>query len=123
MINGRVAILRIVTCAIGGVVFPLLLFSFIPYASGLDARVFGYEAHVWDSYAFLPAMGLPFPFILSIVGIGALLGLLPGIAWAIDHRSAAAASDEEVERLSKRFSEILESGKLTSEPQEGKSTG
>ena len=88
MINGRVAILRIVTCAIGGVVFSLLLFSFIPYASGLDARVFGYEAHVWDSYAFLPAMGLPFPFILSIAGIGALLGLLPGIAWAIDHRSA-----------------------------------
>ncbi len=37
MINGRVAILRIVTCAIGVVVFPLLLFSFIPYASGLDA--------------------------------------------------------------------------------------
>ena len=88
MINGRVAILRIVTCAIGGVVFSLLLFSFIPYASGLDARVFGYEAHVWDSYAFLPAMGLPFPFILSIAGIGALLGLLPGIVWAIDHRSA-----------------------------------
>ena len=88
MINGRAAILRIVTCSIGGVVFLLLLFSFIPYASGPDARSFGYEAHVWDSYAFLLAMGLPFPFILSIAGFGALLGLLPGIAWAIDQKSA-----------------------------------
>ena len=122
MINGRVAMLRIITCVIGAEFFPycfLALFHthrvLMPEypAMRLMYGILMLSCQLWDYHFHLScrllALGL---FSASCRGS---LGRL-----TIGRRGG---SDEEVERLSKRFSEIFESGKLTSEPQEGKSTG
>ena len=95
MINVRAAILRIITCAIGGSVFALMLLNFIPFALRTNTFAMAHESgiaysgnHAWDPDAFLYAIGSPFPTLLAIVGSGAFIGLLPGIAWAIDQKSA-----------------------------------
>ena len=95
MINRKVALLRILTCAIGGSVFALLLLNFVPFALRTDTFAMAHksaieysEYHAWNPDAMLYAMASPFSSLLAIVGIGAFLGLLPGIAWAIDQKSA-----------------------------------
>ena len=81
MINVRAAILRIITCAIGGVVFLFVLHQFFPlYWIYLEHGV-----HYSSEFLGIGSYFLP---VLAIVGIGALLGLLPGIAWAIDQKPA-----------------------------------
>ncbi|MDE0298573.1 MAG: hypothetical protein OXN17_08080 [Candidatus Poribacteria bacterium] len=72
MIERKAAMLRIVTCAVGGAVFLLLLVQLFPF--GLIHP---------DDGAY--AESAP---VLFIFGVGAFLGLLPGIAWAIDQKSA-----------------------------------
>ena len=86
MINGRAAVIRIVTCMIGGIVFILVLRNFAPFESGPHAIIWVITSGVWDYRDINPDL-LPRPF-WGIVGFGALLGLVPGIAWAIDHESA-----------------------------------
>ena len=90
MIDRKAALLRVVTCAIGGAVFLLVfvvLRSFINDVSGPYQVVSGFRAHVWGYNFVYPVGALPRPF-WGIVGVGVLLGLLPGIAWAIDQKSA-----------------------------------
>ena len=77
MIDRKAALIRVITCAIGGAMFLLVfvvLRSFIHDVSGPYQVVSGFRAHVWG-YNF-------------VYPVGALLGLLPGIAWAIDQKSA-----------------------------------
>ncbi len=72
MIERKVAMRRIVTCAVGGAVF-LLLF----------AQLFPFGLIYPDDSAY--TVNAP---VFFIFGVGAFLGLLPGIAWAIDQKSA-----------------------------------
>ena len=95
MVNGRAAILRILTCSIGGAVFGLLLLNFVPFAPRTNTYAmlnkFGiaYSGNdPWEHDAFLHVMGSPVPTLLLMAGIGAFIGLLPGVAWAIDQKSA-----------------------------------
>lgn len=81
MINGRVAILRIITCAIGGIIFFMVLHQFFPF----NWRYYEHGVHYSGAFS---GIGPHFPPILAVIGIGALFGLLPGIAWAIDQKSA-----------------------------------
>lgn len=85
MIDRKAALLRMVTCMIGGIVFILVLRSFIPLEAGPYAIIWRFEALGWDPHH--QSFGVSRPF-WRIVGFGALLGLLPGIAWAIDQKSA-----------------------------------
>ena len=87
MVNVRAAVLRIITCAVGGAVFLLVLRSFLPIESGPNALLWGFNARVWDYNSVYPVSAPPRPF-WGVVGVGALLGLLPGIAWVIDQKSA-----------------------------------
>ena len=78
MIDRKAAMRRIITCAIGGAVFLLLFVQLFPFSLiHHDASVSG----AGGAYA----ENAP---ILFIFGVGAFLGLLPGIAWAIDQKSA-----------------------------------
>ena len=77
MIDRKAALLRVITCAIGGAVFLLafvVLRSFINKVSSPYEIVPCFRAHVWG-YNF-------------VYPVGALLGLVPGIAWAMDQKSA-----------------------------------
>ena len=74
MINGRAALLRIVTCVIGSGIFLLLSLLFFPINWDSHGNVWVSGVHLSGSRPY----GLS---ALEIVGIGALLGLLPGIAW------------------------------------------
>ena len=78
MIERRVATLRIITCAIGGAVFLLLFVQLFPFNWFIpDASVSG------GGGAYAENAPILFTF-----GVGALIGLLPGVAWAIDQKSA-----------------------------------
>ena len=78
MIDRKAAMRRIVTCAVGGAVFLLLFVQLFPFSLIYpDDSVFG------GGGAY--AENAP---VLFIFGVGAFLGLLPGIAWAIDQKSA-----------------------------------
>ncbi len=95
MINVRAAVIRILTCAIGGAVFGILLLNFVPLApmthtyAMLHKFGIAYSGnHPWESDALLHVMGSPVPTLLVFAGIGAFIGLLPGIAWAIDEEPA-----------------------------------
>lgn len=88
MIDRKAALLRVITCAIGGAVFLLafvVLRSYMPIGPG--HYVPGFRAHVLGYTSVFYPVGAPRPF-WGIAGVGALLGLLPGIAWAIDQKSA-----------------------------------
>jgi hypothetical protein len=78
MIDRKVAMRRIITCAIGGAVFLLLFIQFFPF------NLIFHEANTSAGGGADPE-SVP---ILFIFGVGALLGLLPGVAWAIDQKSA-----------------------------------
>ena len=88
MINARAALLRIVTCMIGGIVCILVLRNFIPLEAGPYAIIWRDDAPVWDPNPHHEAFGFSVRPFWGIVGVGALLGLLPGIAWAMDQKSA-----------------------------------
>lgn len=81
MISASVAVLRLIAGGVGGALFILLPLQFFSHdwSSG-DL--------LWDPGVYHLGGSLLFGFPLVIVGIGALLGLLPGIAWAIDQKSA-----------------------------------
>ena len=88
MIDRKAALLRVITCAIGGAVFlsvVAILRSYMPIEPG--HYVPGFRAHVLGYTSVFDPVGAPRPF-WGIVGVGALLGLLPGIAWVIDQKSA-----------------------------------
>ena len=88
MIDRKAALLRVITCAVGGAVFlsaVAILRSYMPIEPG--HYVPGFRAHVLGYTSVFDPVGAPRPFS-GIVGVGALLGLLPGIAWAIDQKSA-----------------------------------
>ena len=88
MIDRKAALLRVITCAIGGAVFlsaVAILRSYMPIEPG--HYVPGFRAHVLGYTSVFHPVGAPRPF-WGIVGVGALLGLLPGIAWAIDQKPA-----------------------------------
>ena len=78
MIERKAAMLRIVTCAVGGAVFLLLFVQLFPF--GL---IYPDDSVSGGGGAY--AENAP---VLFIFGVGAFLGLLPGIAWAIDQKSA-----------------------------------
>lgn len=88
MINRKVAMLRIGACVIGGAVFSLLLLNFTRFESGADSLRMAHNVQMWDSRFYHMGIGWKVFAVLEIVGIGAVLGLLPGIAWAIDQKSA-----------------------------------
>ena len=73
---------------IGGIVFILVLRSFIPLEAGPYAIIWRDDAPVWDPNPHHEALGFSVRPFWGIIGVGALLGLLPGIAWAIDQKSA-----------------------------------
>ena len=81
MINGRAALLRIVTCVVGSGILLLLSLLFFPINWDSHGNVWVSGVHLSGSRPY----GLS---ALEIIGIGALVGLLPGIAWAIDQKSA-----------------------------------
>lgn len=88
MIDRKAALLRVITCAIGGAVFlsaVAILRSYMPIGPG--HYVPGFRAHVLGYTSVFYPVGAPRPF-WGIAGVGALLGLLPGIAWAIDQKPA-----------------------------------
>lgn len=88
MIDRKAALIRVITCAIGGaVLLPVLsiLRSYMPIEPG--HYVPGFKAHVLGYTSVFYPVGAPRP-IWGIAGVGALLGLLPGIAWAIDQKPA-----------------------------------
>ena len=94
MIDRKAAMRRIITCAIGGAVFGLLLLNFVPFAPRTNTYAmlnkFGiaYSGNdPWEHDAFLHVMGSPVPTLLLMAGIGAFIGLLPGVAWSIDQES------------------------------------
>ena len=95
MINGRAAILRILTCAIGGAVFGILLLNFVPLAPMTHTYAMLHKFDIafsrnepWEPDALLHVMGSPVPTLLVFAGIGAFIGLLPGVAWSIQQQSA-----------------------------------
>lgn len=90
MINRKVAMLRIITCAIGGVVFLLVLRDFVPIESGPIALIGAFKApYVWNyNTQYVNTQYLLYQPFWGVVGFGAFIGLLPGIAWAIDQKSA-----------------------------------
>ena len=88
MIDRKAAMRRIVTCMIGGIVFILVLCSFVPLEAGPYAIVWRDDAPIWDPNPHHEAFGFSVRPFWGIIGVGALLGLLPGIAWAIDQKSA-----------------------------------
>ena len=78
MIERKAAMRRIVTCAVGGAVFLLLFVQLFPFSLIYpDDNVSGGGG--------VYAENAP---VLFIFGAGAFLGLLPGIAWAIDQKPA-----------------------------------
>lgn len=78
MIDRKAAMRRIVTCAVGGAVFLLLFVQLFPF--GLI-----YPDDSVSEGGGVYAENAP---VLFIFGVGAFFGLLPGIAWAIDQKSA-----------------------------------
>lgn len=78
MIDRKVAMRRIITCAVGGAVFLLLLVQLFPFNWLIPAASVSKGGGAYAENA---------P-ILFIFGVGALIGLLPGVAWAIDQKSA-----------------------------------
>ena len=88
MINRKVAMRRIGACVIGGAVFSLPLLTFMRFESDIRFVSMAHEVAVWDSGFYHMGIGPKVLAILELVGIGALLGVLPGIAWAIDQKSA-----------------------------------
>ncbi len=88
MVNGRAAVIRIVTCMIGGIIFILVLRNFVPLEAGPYAIIWRDEAPVWDFNPHHDALGISIRPFWGIVGVGALLGLLPGFAWSMNQKSA-----------------------------------
>ena len=78
MIDRKAAMRRIITCAIGGAVFLLLFVQLFPFS-----LIYPDDSVSGGGGAY--AENAP---ILFIFGVGAFLGLLPGIAWAIDQKPA-----------------------------------
>ena len=78
MIERKAAMRRIVTCAVGGAVFLLLFVQLFPFS-----LIYPDDSVSGGGGAY--AENAP---ILFIFGVGAFLGLLPGIAWAIDQKPA-----------------------------------
>ena len=78
MMDRKVAMRRIITCAIGGAVFLLLFVQFFPF------NWIFHDASMSGGGGVRPE-SVP---ILFIFGVGGLFGLLPGVAWAIDQKSA-----------------------------------
>ena len=88
MIDRKVAMRRIGACVIGGAVFSLLLLIFMPIEPDVRFVSMADDVNEWHSGFYHMGIGWKVFAVLEIVGIGAVLGLLPGIAWAIDQKSA-----------------------------------
>ena len=88
MINRKVAMRRIGACVIGGAVFSLLFLLFMRFQWDAHSVSMAHNVHMWKSGFYHMGIGPKVFTVLEIVGIGAVLGLLPGIAWAIDQKSA-----------------------------------
>ena len=88
MIDRKVAMRRIGACVVGGAVFSLPLLIFMQFEPDVHFVNMAHQVIMWDTGFYHMGIGPKVFAILEIVGIGAAIGVLPGIAWAIDQKSA-----------------------------------